>query len=64
MNTGGLLSKRLLFFWFALFIFASFSAVQAAEHVLSISAVGDIMMGTTYPEAILPPDDGAGIFEH
>ena len=63
MNTGGLLSKRLLFFWFALFIFASFSAVQAAEHVLSISAVGDIMMGTTYPEAILPPDDGAGIFD-
>jgi poly-gamma-glutamate capsule biosynthesis protein CapA/YwtB (metallophosphatase superfamily) len=63
MNTGGLLSKRLLFFWFALFIFASFSGVQAAEHLLSISAVGDIMMGTTYPEAILPPDDGAGIFD-
>jgi len=30
---------------------------------LTIAAVGDIMMGTTYPENLLPPNDGAGIFE-
>jgi len=64
MNTGGLLNKRLLFVWLALFVCTSFSPVQAAENFLSISAVGDIMMGTTYPEAILPPDDGAGIFDN
>jgi poly-gamma-glutamate capsule biosynthesis protein CapA/YwtB (metallophosphatase superfamily) len=64
MNTGGLLNKRLLFFCLALFVCTSFSPVQATENVLSISAVGDIMMGTTYPEAILPPDDGAGIFDN
>jgi len=63
MNTGGLLNKRLLFFWLAILVCTSFFPVQAAENVLSISAVGDIMMGTTYPEAVLPPDDGAGIFD-
>ncbi len=30
---------------------------------LTITAVGDIMMGTTYPENMLPPDDGSGIFD-
>jgi len=63
MNSGGLLNKRCLFFWLALFIFASFSRGQTDENVLSISAVGDIMMGTTYPDAVLPPNDGAGIFD-
>jgi hypothetical protein len=29
---------------------------------ISIVAVGDIMMGTTHPGDILPPDDGEGIF--
>jgi len=62
MNTGGLLNKSLFFFWLALFVFISFCLGQAAENVLSITAVGDIMMGTTYPEAVLPPNDGAGIF--
>jgi poly-gamma-glutamate capsule biosynthesis protein CapA/YwtB (metallophosphatase superfamily) len=28
-----------------------------------ISAVGDIMMGTTWPEEVLPPRDGEGIFD-
>uniref|UniRef100_A0A7C4TH92 CapA family protein n=1 Tax=candidate division WOR-3 bacterium TaxID=2052148 RepID=A0A7C4TH92_UNCW3 len=30
---------------------------------LSIIAVGDIMMGTTYPQMRLPPDDGKDIFK-
>jgi poly-gamma-glutamate capsule biosynthesis protein CapA/YwtB (metallophosphatase superfamily) len=34
-----------------------------ADNCLTIAAVGDIMMGTTYPENLLPPNDGAGIFE-
>lgn len=29
---------------------------------LTVVAVGDIMMGTTYPVNILPPDDGEGMF--
>jgi poly-gamma-glutamate capsule biosynthesis protein CapA/YwtB (metallophosphatase superfamily) len=33
------------------------------DNCLIIAAVGDIMMGTTYPENLLPPNDGAGIFE-
>jgi hypothetical protein len=30
---------------------------------ITITAVGDIMMGTTYPVDVLPPDDGKGIFD-
>jgi hypothetical protein len=29
---------------------------------LTVAAVGDIMMGTTWPDEVLPPHDGAGIF--
>jgi hypothetical protein len=29
---------------------------------IRIAAVGDIMMGTTFPETILPPEDGATLF--
>jgi len=39
---------------------------QAQEQpcqALTITAVGDIMMGTTYPEPLLPPHDGQGIFD-
>jgi poly-gamma-glutamate capsule biosynthesis protein CapA/YwtB (metallophosphatase superfamily) len=32
------------------------------DNCLTIAAVGDIMMGTTYPENLLPPNDGVGIF--
>lgn len=35
-----------------------------ANEYLTITAVGDIMMGTTYPEILLPPDDGRGIFDN
>ena len=40
------------------------SAVVRAEPAppIRIAAVGDIMMGTTFPESILPPEDGASLF--
>ena len=31
-------------------------------HTIRVAAVGDIMMGTTFPESILPPEDGATLF--
>lgn len=42
------------------------SAVRSAERppaVITVAAVGDIMMGSTYPDVKLPPNDGAGIFD-
>jgi len=40
------------------------SAVVQVEpaRAIRIAAVGDIMMGTTFPESILPPEDGATLF--
>jgi poly-gamma-glutamate capsule biosynthesis protein CapA/YwtB (metallophosphatase superfamily) len=35
---------------------------SGADNVLRVTAVGDIMMGTTFPEEILPPRDGATLF--
>jgi hypothetical protein len=35
----------------------------SGDNHLTIVAVGDIMMGTTYPIDILPPDDGKEIFK-
>lgn len=32
--------------------------------VISIAAVGDIMLGTDFPQNILPDDDGAGFLRH
>lgn len=37
-------------------------APPAPPAVVRIAAVGDIMMGTTFPEEILPPEDGATLF--
>jgi poly-gamma-glutamate capsule biosynthesis protein CapA/YwtB (metallophosphatase superfamily) len=34
-----------------------------AGDVITVTAVGDIMMGTDWPTDLLPPDDGAGIFD-
>ncbi len=34
-----------------------------AGEFITISAVGDVMMGTTYPIDLLPPDDGAGMLD-
>ena len=33
-----------------------------AHRTIRVAAVGDIMMGTTFPEEILPPEDGATLF--
>jgi poly-gamma-glutamate capsule biosynthesis protein CapA/YwtB (metallophosphatase superfamily) len=33
-----------------------------APRTIRVAAVGDIMMGTTFPEEILPPEDGATLF--
>ncbi len=38
-------------------------AQELPDQMLTITAVGDIMMGTTYPETLLPPHDGKGIFD-
>jgi len=38
-------------------------AQEQHDQTLTITAVGDIMMGTTYPEPLLPPHDGQGIFD-
>lgn len=38
------------------------SLAQAAN-TIAISAVGDIMMGTTYPSNALPANDGKGLFD-
>ncbi len=35
-----------------------------AAEPLTVAAVGDIMMGTTWPEEDLPPRDGEGIFDN
>ncbi|MBP2676242.1 MAG: capsule biosynthesis protein [Deltaproteobacteria bacterium] len=39
-------------------------AIPPAEDLpaIRVAAVGDIMMGTTFPEPILPPEDGATLF--
>ncbi|MEO0122426.1 MAG: CapA family protein [candidate division WOR-3 bacterium] len=44
-----------------IFLFVFFGAFILGD-TLTIIAVGDIMMGTTYPEKRLPPNDGANIF--
>jgi poly-gamma-glutamate capsule biosynthesis protein CapA/YwtB (metallophosphatase superfamily) len=38
------------------------AAAGGARAVIRIAAVGDVMMGTTFPEEILPPEDGATLF--
>lgn len=42
----------------------SFCGHARAGDFLTVATVGDVMMGTTWPEEILPPGDGAGIFDN
>jgi poly-gamma-glutamate capsule biosynthesis protein CapA/YwtB (metallophosphatase superfamily) len=35
---------------------------EEPARTIRVAAVGDIMMGTTFPEPILPPEDGATLF--
>lgn len=39
------------------------AAVSSARERLTVAAVGDLMLGTTYPVDVLPPDDGKAAFE-
>jgi poly-gamma-glutamate capsule biosynthesis protein CapA/YwtB (metallophosphatase superfamily) len=59
--------------FFILFVFASVKSrfdltkdttVEPApsNSIITISAVGDIMMGSTYPSPIIPPNDGLDLF--
>ena len=41
---------------------AAVGAPPPSPRVIRVAAVGDIMMGTTFPEEILPPEDGATLF--
>lgn len=36
---------------------------ELKNSIISVAAVGDIMMGTTWPEPKLPPQDGQGLFD-
>lgn len=49
-----------LFWILILFVFQSLAS--ADQSAITISAVGDIMMGTTYPEDWLPEDEGRSFF--
>ena len=42
---------------------AAGGAAPAAAETLAVTAVGDIMTGTTWPEDFLPPGDGAGMLD-
>jgi poly-gamma-glutamate capsule biosynthesis protein CapA/YwtB (metallophosphatase superfamily) len=45
-------------------LFVAPGAVQPAfaDELLTVTAVGDVMMGSLFPEPYLPPKDGEGIF--
>jgi len=60
-KTGVCKSAGLLIFLVVSVILLS-SDSQAAEYI-SLAAVGDIMMGSTYPAHRLPPEDGRHIFQ-
>ena len=38
------------------------AGLEEPSPAIRVAAVGDIMMGTTFPESILPPEDGATLF--
>ncbi len=49
--------------WLAGFLWLWMSWLPAQAEPITVSAVGDINMGTAFPsEEYLPPDDGAGLF--
>lgn len=62
-------ARRCLIFLVAVVILATFAnhpvvwADGEERTFLSISAVGDIMMGSTFPVAVLPPNDGISMFD-
>jgi poly-gamma-glutamate capsule biosynthesis protein CapA/YwtB (metallophosphatase superfamily) len=64
------LLRRLTFLVVALACMATIASAvsihsenEGERAYLSVSAVGDIMMGSTFPIPVLPPNDGASLFE-
>ncbi|AZZ38223.1 capsule biosynthesis protein CapA [Bdellovibrio sp. qaytius] len=58
------LSKLKLFFITLIALQVTASAAMAAPEDISITAVGDVMMGTNYPDDnMLPANDGIGLFD-
>lgn len=53
--------KRLTCF-LGLFICPLFTFHLQAQHTLTIAMTGDIMMGTTYPDTLLPAGNGGNLF--
>ena len=48
-----------------LLIIGSYSVAtySVSDNTLTVAMVGDIMMGTTYPDTMLPRHDGAQLFK-
>jgi poly-gamma-glutamate capsule biosynthesis protein CapA/YwtB (metallophosphatase superfamily) len=59
MKLTKIISFVLLFF----LIFGADKRVSSAEKTLTVTAVGDIMMGSTGSRGILPPEDGRDLFK-
>ncbi|GBE00177.1 capsule biosynthesis protein CapA [bacterium BMS3Abin07] len=55
--------KQYIYGLVIIYVIGICSLSSDAVEKLTITAVGDIMMGTTYPEELLPPKDGIGIFD-
>jgi poly-gamma-glutamate capsule biosynthesis protein CapA/YwtB (metallophosphatase superfamily) len=46
----------------ALIVLLALALPAHSAPTIRVAAVGDIMMGTTFPEPVLPPEDGATLF--
>jgi hypothetical protein len=57
------MSGKTMFSSLPLFLTLFLCPLAQSSDTLTVAAVGDIMMGTTWPEEVLPPHDGAGIFD-
>jgi hypothetical protein len=55
---------KFLLIIFSISLSFPFCRPAVSADTLTVAAVGDIMMGTTWPQDILPPDDGEGIFDN
>ncbi len=50
--------------WLTLLLLITSSILNASPGLIKITAVGDIMMGSTYPSTFLPPDNGKELFQN
>ena len=58
------MSRRIFFLSLFLLLSPLVCREASSADTLTVAAVGDIMMGTAWPEETLPPGDGAGIFDN